>query len=869
VVTAPAGYGKTTLISDWVAATQPRCAWLSLDADDNQPRVFIRYLLAAIERCIPPAIFANILEPVVGAPSSLAGVAHQLADILEQVEEHFVLVLDDYHAITEPAIHLFLTQLLRYPPGCLRLVLASRIDPPLPLAAMRAQAQLTEIRTRDLRFTNAEMAEYLGRELQHELEAETLSGLMDSTEGWIAGLHLAALLLRNTDAGSAAALVQRHRHLAIDYLASEVFAQQPAALQSFLLQTSILQRMCPALCDAITGALGLPPARQMLTQLEQQDLFIVALDDTGQWFRYHHLFQQFLKRMLRESAPAADIDAMHARASHWCDDHGLVDEAISYALAGNELQEATRLIDRYRHAAMNREDWQQLERWLHLLPAAAINASPQLLLLEAWVLHKYERLTEVRERLDLARALLDTNMLLPETQAALRSEMDALDSQQLFWTADPQHTTAAARRALKQLPSEYASARGVAWVFLAGSLFQLTGLEPALDTVGQAAAEDLAHHTAVTGRVLLARCFLYWMAADLTNLQESAEELLALALRHSLQESRLWAYYFRGCARYARNQLEAAIDDFAEVVQHRHAAAGFTYLNSVFGLAAALHAHGDPQAAQEAAGTVLEYAQQTGDPNTRRLVLTFQAHLAARQGRPDVDFVRTTVADRSFEAMPIPGFFAAPLALADILIRADTPASLAGAGQRIERLERRLAAGHNDRFLIDVLLLKALLNAGRGQHAAAIGALEQSLVLARRSGLVRTFLDAAPALDELLSSEHWEGPLGAFVEQIKQGRQGENTSDQAPSAPLRLKPVAVQPRHPDLIELLTQREMEVLHLLALRMTNKEIAQSLAISTGTVKQHTRSVFQKLHAENRRDAIVQAHKLGFQFDVVHPV
>jgi LuxR family maltose regulon positive regulatory protein len=868
VVTAPAGYGKTTLISDWVAATQPFCAWLSLDHDDSQPGVFIRYFLAAIKRCIPPDVYARVLEPVVGAPFSLAGVARQLADVLEQVEEHFVLVLDDYHAVTEPEIHLFLAQLLRYPPSCLRLVIASRTDPPLPLAVLRAQAQLTEIRTRDLRFTSAEMAEYLGRELHCELETETLSSLMDSTEGWITGLRLAALLLRNKDAGASAALVQRHRGLAIDYLAAEVFAQQPAELQSFLLKTSILQRLSPALCDAVAGPEKLLRAQQILAQLEKQDLFVVALDDTGQWFRYHHLFQQFLKRMLQESIGASEIDALYAAASRWCNDHGLVDEAIGYALAGNDMPEATRLIDCHRHAAMNREDWQQLERWLHLLPRAAINTSPQLLLLEAWTLHKYERLTEVRERLDLAQALLDTNMLSPATEASLRSELDALYSQQFFWTADPQDTAAAAQRALEQLPTEYASARGVAWVFLAGSLFQITALEPTLDTVGKMAAAEQSRHTAVASRILLAKCFLYWMAADLVNMQESAEELLALALRHSLQESRLWACYFRGCARYARNQLQAAIDDFSEVVQQRHAAAGFTYIYSVLGLAAALYAQGNSQAAQAAAGTVLEHAQRTDDPGTRLLGLAFQAHLAARQGSADLDFVRRTGADRSLEAMPLPGFFAAPVALADILIRANTPASLAEAGQRIDRLERRLIANHNDYFLIDVLILKAILYAGREQQAAA-AALKKAVTLARRGGLIRAFLDAAPALDVLLTNMQWEAPLALFVEQIKKERKRKRAGNQPVGAPLRPVPVALQPRHPDLIELLTQREMEVLQLLALRMTNKEIAQALAISTGTVKQHTRSVFQKLHAENRRDAIVQAHKLGFQFNAAYRV
>jgi LuxR family maltose regulon positive regulatory protein len=253
IVAAPAGYGKTTLISDWVEAGKLRCAWLSLDAHDNEPRVFIRYVLSALERLVPAAVNADMFTPTVGASVSLAAVARRLADALEQVEDRFVLVLDDYHVITEPAIHLFLAQLLRYPPPCLRLVIATRVDPPLPLAAMRVKDQLTEIRARELRFTDKETAAYLTHELEYALDAETLANLADSTEGWIAGLHFAALLLRNQSSEAAAAFVRHHRGLGVDYLAAEVLALQPPEVQSFLIKTSILQRMCSPLCDALLG----------------------------------------------------------------------------------------------------------------------------------------------------------------------------------------------------------------------------------------------------------------------------------------------------------------------------------------------------------------------------------------------------------------------------------------------------------------------------------------------------------------------------------------------------------------------------------------------------------------------------------------
>lgn len=869
VVTAPAGYGKTTLVSGWVEASQRRCAWISLDAHDSHPGLFIQYLYAALEQVLPPAAYARISAPGVGAPGPLAATARQLADVLEQVEEHFILVLDDYHTISEPAIHLFLAQLLRYPPHCLRLVIASRVDPPLPLAALRALNQLTEIRTRDLRFTDRETAEYLAHELDRALDPETLDLLMESTEGWIAGLHLATLLLRNKDAGSTAALVQRHRRLAIDYLTAEVFAEQPPDVQSFLLRTSILQRMCPALCDAILHAMKLPPARQIIEHLATLDLFIVALDDEQQWFRYHHLFQRLLRHMLDDSVSPGEIAALHRAASRWCGEHGFIDEAVSYALAGGDIEHAARLIEQHRHAAMNGENWQQLARWLHLLPPAVVSTDPRFALLEAWVLHKYQRLADLLERLDLAQALLDASTLPPETRSAQRGEIDALRSQYFYLSGEPRRAQEMARRALKNLPLQCASGRGLAWLFLAGSTFQLDGLQPAFSLLEAAWTEDPARRTAVASRILIVTCFLYWQAADMLNLKDVAEELLQLAVRNDWGESRLWAHYFRGSARYELNELDAAIDDFREVVNQRHAAAGYTYVYSSFGLAAALQAQGNLQAATAAAAAVLEQMPQTSDQDLRRTVTIFQALLTMRQGVPqDVDLTCPAGSDRAL-ALPMPGFFETEVARVDLLVRKGTPACLAEAKRRVGLLENRLAADHNDRFLIDILVIKALLCAAQGQQSDALAALQQALALAQRGGLLRVFLDAAPALDPLLKTLQLAGPQESFRQYIRRERARSHAGTERANKPAAVaNPALMQPRHPDLIELLTQRELEVLQLLALRMTNKEIARALAISTGTVKQHTRSVFQKLHAGNRRDAIVQARSMGFQFNATYP-
>jgi LuxR family maltose regulon positive regulatory protein len=880
-VTAPAGYGKSTLLSAWVERCGLRYAWLSLDAGDNDPAVFLSYLIAALATLSPSLQqeYASGLRAAAAVASS--ALAHRLADTLDKIEESVVFVLDDYHVISEPAIHLFLAELLHYPPANLRVAVASRVDPPLPLATMRAHNQLTEIRMSELRFTSEETAAYLAQELERPLDIALVENLLNSTEGWITGLHLASILLRNRDTTQSASLFQGHNRLAIDYLAAEVLARRTPEVRSFLLKTSILQRMCPELCDAMLGgpAADTLTSRQVFDQLEQEDLFLTSLDDSRQWYRYHHLFRQLLQQWLRSSASSKEIHALHAAASRWCSEHNLIGEAITYALAAGDATRAGALVEQSRAAVMNQEDWQQLEEWLHLLPRSTIDSSPQLLIAEAWLLHNYDALTQIPERLDRADEMLDLSDLQEAAKDELRGEIDALRSQQYYAMGDMVRSYQAARRALDYLPPVQASARGIAWLFIGGSLYASGGLQMALDALAGARAEDRGYRTAVASRELLAECFIYWMAADPLNLKEAAEELLLLAQQNQWRESKAWALYFHGSALYALNDLAAAADDFTEVLNQRHCAPGFAFIHCTFGLASVLQAQGDKQGALAAVQTARDYGRQIGNEPIQHTTAAFQAHLAAKQGRLDEAYAWAVGANRAVQFLPMPHFFAPGVAIAAILVQVGTLACLAEAEQMLGQLEQFLAATHNRRFLVDVLILKAIVWNARQRQPDALAALAEAVACAQPGNMIRPFLDAASALDALLPYLKPGADQAEFVERIRKQRNPTNMTpgrvsiatpmnDAARHVALPVD-VAAQPQHPDLIELLTLRELQVLRLLAVRLTNKEIAHALGISVGTVKQHTRSVFSKLHADNRRDVIVQARNMGFQFDSSYPL
>lgn len=885
IVVAPAGYGKTMLVSQWAAHCGMRCAWLSLDASDNQLTVFVDYLLAAIERLFPGLGREIGLGSGYGITAWNEAAARKLADELDAADENFVLVLDDYHLIDDPAIHRFLTEILRFPPRNLHLVIVSRVDPPLPLAALRARAHLAEIRTSDLRFTLGEADSFLRQEMEQPVESRTLALIDESTRGWVAGLNLAALYLRNqADMTSAAAQFQAGSRFTADYLAMEVLATQPPAIQTFLLKTSILERMCPALCDALLAASPEKlPARHTLSYLERHNLFLTILDEQKLWCSYHPLFRQLLQSQLRESCPPGEVATLYDIASRWCAAQDLADEAIAYAVAAGNVAFAVEIIEQHRHQVMNAERWPELERWLHLVGRHNIETSPPLLVLEAWILHKRQDNSAIPGLLDLAEALLADPLPSSSKDYRLQGEIDTLRSQQYFRQLDGRRAFRTASQALQHSPPEHSSVRGMAWFFAAAGCFLNDGLQAALAYLQDEAGDPYLLPVAESVRIQLVKCFLYWAAGDMPNLRSTASELLTFSELRDLPESIIWARYFHGCACYQQAVLEKAEDDFRAIASCQHIAPGFVVVEGTFGLASVLQAQGNPVAACAAIQSLMEYVQQTGNVTVSSAVEAFQAYLALRQDRLNDALQWVGDSARGARHAPLTTFFAPPLAATAILIRHSTPAALAEAAQMLSNIDAVLQAAHIGRFRVEVLAQQALLYTARGQKTLALTALKSAVALAEKGDMVQLFIEAGPPLADLLDQLQLTGAQDAFVERIRQAIRRQAAPNSAPnsapgsmpgSAPsLTAQPFPAlamieQPRHPDLIELLTHRELEVLQLLALRLSNAEIAHELGISTGTVKQHTLNVFRKLHAENRRQAIVQAQAMGFKLETPYP-
>ncbi len=412
LVTAPAGYGKSTLVSSWLETCDLPAAWLSLDETDNDFHLFLSYLLAAVQTVSPTA--GKEIQTILNAPqlpplSILAGI---LINELDQIKQAFILTLDDYHVIKNKDIHDLLIEILKHPPHAMHLMLMGRIDPPLPLASLRARGEMTEIRLQDLRFTLEETAEYLQKMLGETIEDSIVELLGKKTEGWVTGLRLAVLSLRHReDLDRILADLPNDNQYVMDYMVAEVLSQQPPTMQAYLLNTSILNRFCAPLCDAICVPATLPEAceihgEEFIEWIVKGNLFVIPLDNERRWFRFHHLFQNLLQRLFTKKISRDDSDALHKQASRWFSENGLVDEALYHSLAAGDIPAAEHLLAQHRHDLMNREQWHQLERWLRLFPAERVEKQAELLLSRAWLDYFYwYSLEALAHDLDLAEAL--------------------------------------------------------------------------------------------------------------------------------------------------------------------------------------------------------------------------------------------------------------------------------------------------------------------------------------------------------------------------------------------------------------------------------------------------------------------------------
>ena len=478
LVSAPAGFGKSTLLSAWLARGDMRYAWLSLDAGDNDLAVFLSYFIEAVRTVHPGACGATeAMIHLATLPESTI-IAHQLINELDALSGVFVLVLDDFHVISNRAIFELVATLLRRPPRSLRLVIAARQDPALPLTSLRAQGQMIEIRSADLRFQPAETLAFIRQTPDLTIADADVTSLGEALEGWPAGLRLAALSLRLS--GNPTDALLRSQADAVDYLFGEVLATLPQDRQAFLLKLAVVDRFCPELCDALCAPSGntatWPGGHAFIVWLKTTNLFIVPLDDENHWFRFHHLFLHLLRQRLHALSDADTLAELDRKAAAWLAAEGMVEEALHHFLRAGDLDAAARVVFRARTSVIRQEDWSRLARWVDLFPADYANRSPEVWVIKAWAVQVRFRLREVGDLLDQIETHWD-QLCVGQTAAEveiLAAEMAVLRCQNRFWAVDGAQCLALAEYALAHTPIDYTGVYGNALLYY-GLALQMTG----------------------------------------------------------------------------------------------------------------------------------------------------------------------------------------------------------------------------------------------------------------------------------------------------------------------------------------------------------------------------------------------------------
>lgn len=851
LICAPAGFGKTVTAADWAASSGRPIAWLSLDSADNDPVRFWRHLLASLNPMLSEV--AGRLAPLLGPPSpqSFDAIATGLINSLESDGHEVSLVLDDYHYIVSADVHASVTFLLEHRPYNLNLVITSRSDPPLPLSRLRAASQLGELRAADLQFTSEEANEFFGSILGEEEHRTVADLLLDRTEGWVAGLQLASLSLRGHHdvAGFAERFSGSHRYV-LDYLTDEVLALQPDHIRRFLLETSVVGRLSGDLCDALTGR---DDSQVILEEIERANLFLVPLDEDRTWWRYHHLFADLLRSRLGHEMPDR-VHELHVAASRWHESSGRVDDAVHHAAAAGDMESAARLVEEYFDANHLAGGHGTTKRWMSMLPDEMVRSRPRLCLIAAGIALIDRELVVAEEFVDLATETEIADGFVPSVGkevsiiANLSAAVACTRSHLAQLHGDVENTGVFARQALAAVEEDE-------WMLGAMASMQLAAAEWLQGRLAEAEAilSSRLPRWLETGQLLMAAWAADWLGeiqrtrGDLSSSLNTFERLLAATESEPNPQASGTAHLGIGIVHYQRGLIEQA---------EEHALKSVAAWRSI-GLTASL-------ASAMAILAWIHYASHDTDG-----ALAAMEEALALEPVPEL---------ASFLA-PVP-VLAARLAIMigdDAKVSAwahgiapggDAPITNVTEGQHLVGARLELAAGQPEvalevlgrlsdlataegrkENLLEIMAAKSLALSAAGHDQEALDTLTQALRLGHSEGFVRAFVDEGPAMAELLGRLVATGiedvPL-AYLRRVVQGFG--DSSDQSSSAV------------PGLVVQLTDREVEVLLLMAAGKRNREIGDELYLAINTVKHHVTHILDKLGATNRTEAVSRATELG---------
>ena len=859
-IIAPAGYGKSTLAGYWLSIHEWPHAWISLDENDNDLRRFISYLLYAVKTMFPGALSKSMALLASSKLPPFQLFATTLSNEIELIEQDFILVLDDFHLVKEKEVYDLLAELLRYPPAQMHLIVIGRTDPFLPMTRLRSQGLLSELRVTDLQFTQEETEEFL-RHIFHEDIDESIAGdWCKKTEGWITGLRLASLYsCHHDDVSSLLSELQGTGQYVMEYLFNEVLADQSENIRNHLLAVSIVDKFNASLVEVLCSCAGNDGEFEgwsFIKWLKEHNLFLIPLDNKNNWFRFHHLFLELLRKQLQRHHSPDEIAEFHSRASDWFEEQGLIEEAIRHALQAEDMVGAVEIFERHRRNDQD-DHCLNVTRWHNLFPEDLKKNQPGLLLGQALFTHEQYRLRDIISILNRLEPLF--NDKTPDDIS--RGELKLFQGILLFWEGKGELSLKLLREALETIPQHYPKLCGLAEIYVSVASHRSGQGQMNCLRLNNRIREGAHLDGALLSRIILGRSLHYMLSGELTKVMQDVRSVGLISGQPGLVLPQDWGYYLLASCHFLRNDLKAALPYFDLLLTRQYNIHTGAAVDAMIGQALTQQAFKMPAAATETVELLLEFTLDINDQRLLSLARSCQARLAL--ARDDLESALQWL--HSFD-----GSFFGPstflfwleipsITQARILNGIGSDDSLQQAGELLKPLLQAMEKEHNAFQMIEIMPLMAVIYEKQGRADEALDLLGKAVKLASPGGWIRPFVELGPPMENLLKRLQEHNGTPAYSKKLLAACK-DDSAGTTEKLNRTASPSHAQPETPSMEAPLTVREQEILDQLIRGKSNKEIGNNLFVSIYTVKTHLRNIYNKLNVNSRLQAVTKANELG---------
>ena len=853
LVSAPAGYGKSYLVSCWLNESNIPFGWVSLSEDDNDLRTFLEYLVAAVEKVSPGKLekTSDLLQAAELPPVSV--ILNLLINELDEIDREFVLVLDDYHLIKEKKIHDLIDGLLQYPPDNMVLCIITRRDPPLKIGSLRAYNRMNEIRMEELSFTVQEIPVLYKNMIGLGISEEMSENLLKRTEGWVAGLRLTAHSVKTIEQlESMLKKMKGENRLVTEYLVEEVLSSQPEEYQKYLMKTSLLDRFCADVVEVLditesTEKEKKISGKEFIEWLEKTNLFVIPLDDENKWFRYHHEFQRLLQKQLKKKRSTEQIKTIHKKVYEWFDKYGYMEETVEHAIEADDLKVVVDYLISYRYELMETGQMHRLNRLMDLLPESIIEKTPALLTTKSFIMEYRGQIAEWIEFKEKAKALLSNMSTESKEVNTIRGEVETIEGELFLISGDGKSAFESSQRALELLPASASYFRSYALGTTVVSYQILNDIE----SLEKFSIEYKLKSNFSEARIQGWYSIAFAMEGDTARLKKTAQKSIELSEKYQFSESVVYGKYFLSVAHYLSLEDDQAEPYLKSVVDDPYIARPHFLANCAFMLSSIYIEKGEVEKADQLMDFIIKHLVKSKDTLVTVVAKAMRVDLALKEQNIEKALLLNDQQESYVFYPPLWFIYVSQLTPIKLKLAINTTDSVTEAIQMLTEIEATLRQTNKKTILTDVLILKALAFKAQEKEKEALEILKESIELSLPGKIIRPFIEAGLEMEDLLKKLLTDENDSNYIKEIlKQFNFQPET-----------KPSLIKDKNTgNLLEHLTEREIEILTLLSRGLKNREIGDKIFLAQTTVKRHIYNIYQKLDVHSRIEVVTKARELG---------